>query len=115
MPEFGTRIDWPLEQNFWQGEFEGRDFGSGVSVIFNNWAHAGGGAALHSHPYPETFILRAGTVIFQIAGREVVARRGQILVVPPHTPHSFTNAGPDPIDMIDIHASSTFQTQWLTG
>src|SRR6185437_10027165 len=51
MPEFGTRIDWPLEQNFWQGEFEGREFGSGVSVIFNNWAHAGGGAALHSHPY----------------------------------------------------------------
>jgi len=35
------------------------------------------------------------------------------VVVPPDTPHKFTNAGSVPLDTIDIHQSGRFITEWL--
>ncbi len=34
-------------------------------------------------------------------------------VVPPWTPHKFAKAGRERLEMIDIHASPTFVTEWL--
>jgi mannose-6-phosphate isomerase-like protein (cupin superfamily) len=38
---------------------------------------------------------------------------GQIIVVPPETPHKFVNIGEGPLRQIDIHASKRFITEWL--
>jgi mannose-6-phosphate isomerase-like protein (cupin superfamily) len=95
------------------GEFQGHGLGSDVSIIFTQLDHPGGGPALHRHPYSETFIVRRGTVIFSDGSTTLEAAAGQIVVVPPLTPHRFTGKT-DVAEMIDIHASPRFITEWLS-
>lgn len=104
---------WADDPVLWKGELQGEAYGADICVIFNYMPEPGGGPRLHQHPYPETFIIRSGAAIFTVAGETVRATAGQIVVVPPHTPHRFTNAGPNSLETIDIHASSTFVTEWL--
>jgi quercetin dioxygenase-like cupin family protein len=37
---------------------------------------------------------------------------GQVLVVPPNTPHKF-ETGPDGYEAVHIHANARFVTEWL--
>jgi mannose-6-phosphate isomerase-like protein (cupin superfamily) len=107
------RPDWANDVTLWKGELQGQAYGADICVIFNYQQEAGGGPRLHRHPYPETFIIRSGVAIFTVAGETITAKAGQIVVVPAHTPHKFTNAGPAPLETIDIHASGEFVTEWL--
>jgi mannose-6-phosphate isomerase-like protein (cupin superfamily) len=58
-------------------------------------------------------VIRLGAGLFTIGDRQVQASAGQILVVPPGTPHKFSNLGPGPLETIDIHESGKFITEWL--
>lgn len=107
------QIRWLTDSNRWHGEFVGSAYGSGVSIIFANWPEPGGGPALHRHPYSETFVVREGRVLFEVDGVERAAGAGEIVVVSPGAAHRFTNQGPGPIDMIDIHANGNIVTEWL--
>ena len=42
-----------------------------------------------------------------------MARAGDIVVVPPETPHAFVNTGGTPLEMVAIHVSPRFATEWL--
>lgn len=107
------RAEWSEDPAGWKGEIQGELRGSGISLIFNYQQEAGGGPRLHRHPYPETFIIRSGVATFTVAGESIQVKAGQIVVVPAHTPHKFTNAGPAPLESIDIHESGRFITEWL--
>jgi mannose-6-phosphate isomerase-like protein (cupin superfamily) len=107
------RDEWATTPEGWKGELQGGAYGADICVIFNFLEAPGGGPRLHQHPYPETFIIRTGTGLFIVAERQITATEGQILIVPPHTPHKFTNVGPGPLETIDIHASGKFVTKWL--
>jgi mannose-6-phosphate isomerase-like protein (cupin superfamily) len=95
------------------GDFEGRAFGSGVSFLLVNTDEIGYGPRLHQHPYTETFIIRSGRAMFTIGDEQLIGEAGQILVVPPFTPHRFENIGPDRFESTNIHASDTYITEWL--
>ena len=69
--------------------------------------------SLHRHQYEEVFVLREGEVTFTIGDEERVARAGDIVVVPPDTPHAFVNTGEEPLGMVAIHVSPRFATEWL--
>ncbi|MFN2525137.1 MAG: cupin domain-containing protein [Actinomycetota bacterium] len=88
--------------------FEGKDFGSGVSLFLIDYWEPGEGPVLHKHPYPETWIVRGGRARFTVDGQEIEAGGGDILVVHSETPHKFKNIGPDNLDIICIHPSPTF-------
>lgn len=105
--------DWRMDPSRWQGSWQRPETGSGVSVIFNDIEEVGRGPALHSHPYPETFIVRKGRARFVIDGKVILATEGEILVAPANTSHRFENVGPGRLEMIDIHANPTFVTEWL--
>jgi mannose-6-phosphate isomerase-like protein (cupin superfamily) len=107
------RADWADDPVLWKGEWQGEPAGAGIAVIFNYLAAPGGGPRLHRHPYPETFIVRSGTAVFTVGGETIEASAGQIVVVPANTAHTFTNAGPGPLETIDIHANGAFVTEWL--
>ena len=94
-------------------EFQGRDHGSGVSVIKVNTDEVRAGPALHRHPYDETFVIRRGEAEFVVGDQVLTGRGGQIIVVPPHTAHKFTKTGAERLEMLDIHASDVFVTEWL--
>lgn len=107
-----NNIEWTQGDAPWQGEFQGTGFGSQVSIIFTRLDRPGGGPELHRHPYSETFIVRKGTVVFSDGISSFEASAGRIVVVPPGAAHKFTGKSEE-VEMIDIHASSRFITEWL--
>jgi mannose-6-phosphate isomerase-like protein (cupin superfamily) len=94
-------------------ELVGADHGGvGVCVIFVD-AEPGEGPSLHRHPYEEVFITLEGEAGFVVDGRDLRAAPGDIVIVPPHTAHAFTNSGATRLRQIDIHVSPSFSTEWL--
>jgi mannose-6-phosphate isomerase-like protein (cupin superfamily) len=94
-------------------ELVGADHGgAGVSLIFVD-APPGGGPSLHKHPYEELLILLEGEATFVAGDKKLQARAGDVVIVPPDTPHAFTNSGDGRLRQIDIHVSSAFDTEWL--
>jgi mannose-6-phosphate isomerase-like protein (cupin superfamily) len=93
-------------------ELIGADHGARVCIIFVD-APPRGGPGLHKHPYEEVFISLEGTATFTVGGDEIHAEPGDIVIVPPNTPHAFANTGEGQLRQIDIHVSPTFSTEWL--
>src|SRR5436190_21218278 len=96
---------WAKDRERWHGELQGAPYGMGLSLIFFSSEKPGGGPKLHTHPYPETFIIQKGHALYVIGDETVEAHPGQILVAPANTPHKFTNIGPGVLESIDIHLS----------
>jgi mannose-6-phosphate isomerase-like protein (cupin superfamily) len=59
------------------------------------------------------FIVQEGRPLFTVGAETLDGQPGQIIVVPPETPHKFVNIGEGPLRQIDIHASKRFITEWL--
>lgn len=107
------RDSWADAPDRWKGELQCGQFGANSCLIFNHQPTVGGGPRLHKHPYAEIFVIRSGTGLFTIGDREIKATAGQILIVPPDTPHKFINLGPGPLESTDIHENGHFITEWL--
>lgn len=92
--------------------FEGSAFGSGVSFFAVNNA-PGEGPGLHTHPYPETWLVRSGRVRFTVGDDAVDAGPGDVVVVEAGTPHAFRNSGAERLEVLCMHPSPTFIQRWL--
>jgi mannose-6-phosphate isomerase-like protein (cupin superfamily) len=96
-----------------ENELIGGDHGgAGVCVIFVD-NQPGRGPALHKHPYEELFITLEGEATFIVDGEEIVATPEEVVIVPPDTPHGFTNSGEGRLRQINIHVSPRFHTEYL--
>jgi mannose-6-phosphate isomerase-like protein (cupin superfamily) len=94
-------------------ELVGADHGGlGACVLFVD-APPGRGPSPHTHPYEEVLIILEGEVTVVAGEREIVARNGDVVLIPADTPHAFTNTGDGPLRQIDIHLSPSFDTTWL--
>jgi mannose-6-phosphate isomerase-like protein (cupin superfamily) len=87
--------------------FEGEPYGSGVSLFLVN-NKPGAGPVLHRHPYPETWIVRAGKALFTAGDEELEGGPGDIVVVSAGTPHKFKNIGDERLELTCIHPSPVF-------
>jgi mannose-6-phosphate isomerase-like protein (cupin superfamily) len=94
------------------GNLEGADHGATVSLILDH-SEPGEGPRLHRHAYDETWLVLAGRLTFTAGDEEFEAGPDDIVIVPSDTPHKFTNTGPERARLICIHASPTFETEWL--
>ena len=94
------------------GNLKGEDHGATTSLILDH-SEPGHGPRLHKHPYDETWVVIAGNLTFQAGQEQLEAGPGDIVIVPPDTPHKFTNRGPGQAQLVCIHANPTFQTEWL--
>jgi len=94
-------------------ELVGDDHGGlPVSLLFID-APPGDGPGLHTHAYHELFIVQEGTVTFTAGDEERVVHAGEIVIVPPDTPHRFENTGEGPLRQLSIQMSPRFVTEWL--
>jgi mannose-6-phosphate isomerase-like protein (cupin superfamily) len=93
-------------------ELVGQDHDVDACVIFVD-APPGRGPSLHTHPYAEILIVLEGRGSFTIGDEPREAGAGEVLIVPPGTPHAFTNTGETNLRQIDIHLSRSFRTEWL--
>ncbi len=91
--------------------FEGRD-DAPVSTFVT--AHERDqGPDLHFHPYPEVFVVLAGTGRFTVGDEQVEVAGGHVVVVPKETPHGFKCASDDTLRIVSIHPSPTVIQTWL--
>jgi mannose-6-phosphate isomerase-like protein (cupin superfamily) len=94
-------------------ELEGARFdGLPLSLILVD-AAPGAGPSLHKHPYEEVFVIQEGEATFTLGNEQLTATAGQVVIVPPDTPHRFVNSGDGRLRQVDIHASGAFETEWL--
>lgn len=76
----------------------------GVSIFVTAYER-GQGPALHLHPYPEAFVVQAGTALFTVGEEEVEVTDGHVVVVPAETPHGFKGAGEGVLRVVSVHPS----------
>lgn len=102
------RSDWASDERLWKGVLQGKDMGTGVTVLFYATEETGKGPAWHVHPYDEIFIVRAGRALFTIGEKKIEAEAGEILLGPANIPHKYHNLGPGLLETTDIHVSDTW-------
>ena len=86
--------------------FEGVAYGTNIS-FFAVDNEPGQGPGLHTHPYPETWIVHSGLARI-VAGDEVIeAGPGDIVVVPGGVKHRFTNVGEGRLVIFCVHDTGT--------
>jgi mannose-6-phosphate isomerase-like protein (cupin superfamily) len=88
--------------------FEGGDEAP-VSMFITAYPNREQGPDLHLHPYPEVFLVEAGTARFTAGDEQVVVEAGHVVVVPAETPHGFKNAGEGELRVVSVHPSPTVQ------
>jgi quercetin dioxygenase-like cupin family protein len=91
--------------------FNGHEHGATVSFFLSH-NRPGTGPQLHRHPYEETFIVEEGEVLFTVGESTIEARAGDIVVVPPETPHKFVSQAATH-RQVSIHPVARMQTEWL--
>jgi mannose-6-phosphate isomerase-like protein (cupin superfamily) len=94
------------------GNLKGEDHGATTSLILDH-SEPDHGPRLHRHPYDETWVVIDGNLTFQAGDQQLEAGPGDIVIVPPETPHKFTNEGPGRANLVCIHANPTLVTEWL--
>lgn len=102
------REDWASHGQLWKGAFEGKDIGTGVTVLFYATNNIGEGPSWHVHPYDEVFIIRSGRAMFTVGKDKIEAKAGDILLGPSHVPHKYHSLGPDSLETTDIHLSESW-------
>lgn len=94
-------------------QFEGHLYGDVPVSFFVSHTPPGGGPSLHIHPYTEVFVIHSGRLSFVVGDTSIEATAGQIVIVPPGTPHRFTNTSDVVVQHTDIHPSDHMETVWL--
>jgi quercetin dioxygenase-like cupin family protein len=86
--------------------FQGREDIS-VSMFVTEY-QSGGGPDLHLHPYAEMFLVETGFATFTVGEDEHRVEAGNIVVVPPETPHGFKNREDEgTLRVVSVHPSPT--------
>ena len=93
--------------------FEGKQRAGIDITVFVVRTPPGGGVGLHVHPYSETFILLEGRGRWTAGDRVEELVSNQILVVPPNTPHGFTNIGETPLLLVTVQESGSLEQTFL--
>ena len=99
------RSDWGSHDDLWKGVLEGKNIGTGVTVLFYATDEIGEGPRWHVHPYDELFIIRKGRALFTVGEKKIEAETGDVLLGPANVPHKYHSIGPGRLETTDIHVS----------
>lgn len=76
-----------------------------AATIFVTEYERGQGPDLHLHPYPEAFVVEAGTALFTVGDEQLEVAAGNVVVAPAETPHGFKCAGDEKLRVVSVHPS----------
>lgn len=103
------RSDWQSHGPHWNGNIQGKDIGTGATVLFYATEKVGVGPKLHVHNYDELFIVRTGRALFTVGDQKIEASAGDVLLGPANVPHKYHNLGPGLLETTDIHLNHTWE------
>jgi len=85
---------------------------SGEKVMIAQISIAQGGVVpAHQHESEQLSYVVEGALKFELEGREIVVRQGEVLHIPSHVPHSAVAVE----DFFGIDVFSPIRLDWLTG
>ncbi len=88
------------------------DFSAIAPYIYN--LPVGKKVKLHKHPTTdELFFVIRGKVKFQVAGKEIIAKEGDLVKGPMDIPHSFENISEEPVIFLSVKAPKPVDLVWL--
>jgi len=93
------------------GYLEGARYGIATSV-YHSQVPPGAGPGEHTHPYVELWVLHDGQARCLVGGSSFDAEAGDVVIVPPDTPHSFVNNGGGPLRQTAIHEAPVHDTRY---
>jgi quercetin dioxygenase-like cupin family protein len=70
-----------------------------------------GEVPLHHHENEQISSVLAGALRFELEGKEIVVREGEVLLIPPNVPHRVVALE----DSLALDAFSPVRSDWLTG
>jgi mannose-6-phosphate isomerase-like protein (cupin superfamily) len=83
----------------------GEDYGFEALSVFITETHPNGGPRLHSHDVEEAHVLLEGSVRYVIGNRTFAVEAPYVAKVPANVPHTFMNAGTEPMHIIAVFPS----------
>ncbi len=107
--------DWQNPGQALRGLLEGKDIGTGITLIRFVTEVIGEGPTLHIHPYDEVFTITEGRARFTVGDETIDAGPGDIVLGPANIPHGYQNLGPGKLDSLDIHLSPEWIQYDLAG
>jgi quercetin dioxygenase-like cupin family protein len=76
------------------------EVGARSMSIWTTFHQPGEVVPLHTHDYEEIITVIAGEAIITVAGESTSVRADMSVIIPPRTPHGYTNAGDGILRMI---------------
>ena len=83
----------------------GENYGFEALSIFITETHPNGGPRLHSHDVEEAHVLLEGSATYIIGDRSFTVQGPYVAKVPANVPHTFINAGSEPMHIIAVFPS----------
>jgi len=83
--------------------FEGHE-DAPISFYVTEFAR-GEGTPLHTHPYPEVFLVERNAALFTAGDEELTVSEGNYVLVPANTPHRYVGASDEPVRVVSVHPS----------
>jgi len=80
-------------------------------MVAQLWLSKGCAVPLHEHESEQISCIMQGALKFELEGREIVVRAGEVLVIPSHAPHSALALE----DTIAFDIFSPIRRDWLEG
>lgn len=90
----------------------GEPYGAGTTVFLTRGRDVPS-PDLHQHDYSETFVVIRGRVSVTRGPETLDAGDGDIVIVPPRTPHTFRHLDDEELVMVHIHDNPRSVTEWL--
>jgi mannose-6-phosphate isomerase-like protein (cupin superfamily) len=83
----------------------GEEYGFEALSLFITETHPNGGPRVHTHDVEEAHVLLEGSVRYIIGERTLSVEGPYIAKVPANVPHTFVNAGAEPMHLIAVFPS----------
>ena len=107
----------PLEgpQGIVPGRFllEGSRFGLDHLTLVVGETAPGGAIPLHRHTDEEFFIVHGGRGTYTVGAATIEAGPGDVVLIPSGVPHRFVNNGHETLSHTAVHATGTFELEYL--
>lgn len=87
---------------------EGQQYGFSALSLSISETHPGGGPPLHKHESEEAHVLLAGIMSYIIGDHRFTLEAPYVVKISAGTPHTFMNAGSQPVQLISVFSNSHF-------
>ena len=96
----------PMKQGIWRKVISGEK-----AMIAQVFIAKGAVVPMHQHESEQLSYIVEGALKFELEGREVVVKKGEVLHIPSNVPHMAVALE----DTLDLDVFSPIRVDWLTG